>query len=79
MADQQSPKGPNRPKDADDNDTRHLPSKAEGDRETVEQDLAEKSGRGGKPVAGGGDISTTPSQAEGDRETIERDLKEKGL
>ncbi len=59
--------------------SRETPSQAEGDRETVEQDLAGKFGQGGKPVAGGGQRETTPSQAEGDRETVERDLREKGL
>ncbi len=59
--------------------SRATPSQAEGDRETVEQDLAQKAGEGGKPVAGGGQLETTPSQAEGDRETVERDLREKGL
>ncbi len=55
------------------------PSQAEGDRETVEQDLRERFEQGGKPVAGGGDPISTPSQAEGDRDTIDRDLEEKGL
>jgi hypothetical protein len=63
----------------EDENERLTPSQAEGDRETVEQDLAAKSGRGGKPMAGGGEPQTTPSQAEGDRETIERDLNERGL
>ncbi len=72
---------PNEPRESNAKgiDTRPTPSQAEGDRETVEQDLLEKSGRGGKPIAGGGEPLSTPSQAEGDRETIERDLKEKGL
>ncbi len=65
--------------ESEDEDVRLTPSPAEGDRETVEQDLAAKSGRGGRPIAGGGQPETTPSQAEGDREMIERDLKEKGL
>ncbi len=59
--------------------SRATPSQAEGDRETVEQDLAQKFDQSGKPIAGGGQTETTPSQAEGDREAIERDLREKGL
>ncbi len=58
-------------------DIRPTPSQAEGDRETVEQDLREKAGQGAKPVAGGGEPLSTPSQAEGDRETVERDIEEK--
>lgn len=62
------------------------PSQAEGDRETIEQDLEQKEGgQGGQERYSAGtsqdpdDVTYTPSQAEGDRETIERDLEEKGL
>ncbi len=62
---------------AEGTDYRETPSQAEGDRETVEQDLREMSGQSARPVAGGGELESTPSQAEGDRETIERDIEEK--
>ena len=74
--------------DIDDDYARGTPSQAEGDRDIVEADLAEK-GLGDQPGAmgeryasgtgGQGDIVTTPSQAEGDRDIIEADLAEKGL
>lgn len=67
---------------------RPTPSQAEGDRETIEQDLEQKEGgldQGGQERYAASsphdpdDVTFTPSQAEGDRETIERDLDEKGL
>jgi hypothetical protein len=68
----------------DDDAWRGTPSQAEGDRDTIEQDLAEKlegaqpseryaTGRGGE-----GDVVTTPSQAEGERNEVDEDLREKG-
>jgi hypothetical protein len=64
------------------------PSQAEGDRETIENDLAMRHGSGEQGAnpryasdagVGPDDVTYTPSQAEGDRETIDRDLEEKGM
>lgn len=73
----------NRPEndvDAKGIDTRWTGSQAEGDRDTVEEDIAQKyDGKQPqrKPADTGGDPLSTPSQAEGDRDTVERDLDEK--
>jgi hypothetical protein len=70
--------------DVDDASWRETPSQAEGDRESIEQDLAEKldgAQPGSHYATGGdgqGDIVTTPSQAEGERGEVDEDLREKG-
>jgi len=60
------------------------PSQAEGDRETIEQDLREKgqpntsdarSNRRSRSASEDHETPDRPSQAEGDRETIEQDLR----
>jgi hypothetical protein len=60
------------------------PSQAEGDRETIEQDLHEKGqpnssdarrNRRSGAATEGHETPDRPSQAEGDRETIEQDLR----
>ncbi len=75
--------------DVDDSVARETPSQAEGDRDTIEADLAQKldgqtiaEGQG-RPhystgAGGQGDIVTTPSQAEGNRGEIDEDMDEKG-
>ncbi len=75
--------GENRPNDDVDAkgiDTRWTGSQAEGDRDTVTEDIEEKYGSQQprqKPADAGGEPLSTPSQAEGDRDTVERDLDEK--
>ncbi len=88
MADKNKPQDPeHRVPDVDDNPTRGTPSQAEGDRETIERDLAEKFGSQGAQSGeqryatgqgGQGDPVNTPSQAEGSRGEIDEDLREKG-
>ncbi len=66
--------------DAEGIDTRWTGSQAEGDRDTVEEDLEQKYGGQTprqQPADTGGHPISTPSQAEGDRDTVERDLNEK--
>lgn len=68
----------------DESFARETPSQAEGDRDTIEQDVAEKldgAQPGERYATGGGgqgDLVITPSQAEGDRDVVEEDLREKG-
>ncbi len=86
MGDKDKQGGPeqHRVPDVDDSPTRGTPSQAEGDRDTVEADIAEKLGN--QPpgshyatgTGGQGDTVTTPSQAEGNRGEIDEDLQEKG-
>ena len=85
MADQSSGQG----QGMDQSRTPPKPSQAEGDRATIEQDLAEK-GQGGRRASGqaGGlpsqqgdaqdyDPQAKPSQAEGERSTVDEDLRQK--
>ena len=64
-------------------DIHWTPSQAEGDRETIDNDLGEIEGSARQlnqtqlPEGVGGDALSTPSQAEGDRDTIDRDLEQK--
>jgi hypothetical protein len=58
------------------------PSQAEGDRETVEQDLNDRTNQQAGHAASGQreDLKPPrPSQAEGDRETVEQDLERRQL
>jgi hypothetical protein len=50
------------------------PSQAEGERDTIEQDLGQRPRRS-KPIEP--DPSGKPSQAEGERDTIEQELGER--
>ncbi len=61
-------------------DTRWTGSQAEGDRDTVQEDIEQKFGGKQpqqKPAGTGGDPLSTPSQAEGDRDTVEDDVDQK--
>jgi hypothetical protein len=65
----------------DEGDMQFTPSQAEGDRDTIEGDLARNDVGGDRDntqystgEGGQGDQLFTPSQAEGDRDTIEGDL-----
>jgi hypothetical protein len=70
--------------DVDESPERDTPSQAEGDRDTIEADLAQKFGGEGADerydtgAGGQGDPVNTPSQAEGNRGEIDEDLRERG-